>query len=131
MYHEKYFPFYRAYADPVFYDGEKAQEKEFELMKSYYPETVRRIQNQVEEECELLDYEGSRIYDEYPDKYMLYRLSRRIRDKMLPEVSAQGVSESVLDELVQVLLYNEISRRRCRRQRCRKYVPGGGIFSPR
>ena len=131
MYYEKYFPFHTVYGDPAFYEGEKAQEQEFALMKSYYPDTVRRIQEQVEEECELLDYEGSRIYDEYPDKYMLYHLSCRIRDKMRPEVFAQGLAEGALDELVQVLLYNEISRRRCRRRRCRKYFPGGGLLSPR
>ncbi len=33
------------------------QEREFALMKSYYPETARKIQEKVEEECELLDYE--------------------------------------------------------------------------
>lgn len=70
MYFDKYFPFYEAYASPLLYQGERMQEEEFELMKSYYPETVRRIQEQVQEECDLLDYEGSRLYDEYPDKYM-------------------------------------------------------------
>lgn len=79
MYFDKYFPFYEAYASPLLYQGERMQEEEFELMKSYYPETVRRIQEQVEEECDLLDYEGSRLYDEYPDKYMFYHLCRKIR----------------------------------------------------
>ena len=56
MYFDKYFPFYEAYASPLLYQGERMQEEEFELMKSYYPETVRRIQEQVQEECDLLDY---------------------------------------------------------------------------
>ena len=55
--------------------GERMQDKEFNLMKSYYPGTVQHIQEKIEEECDLMDYEGSRLYDEYPDKYMIYHLS--------------------------------------------------------
>lgn len=45
-------------------------------MQSYYPEAADRIREKVEKECWLLDYEGSRLYDEYPDKFMLYQLCR-------------------------------------------------------
>ena len=79
MYYDEYFPFYAAYANPMLYQGERMQEKEFELMKSYYPRIVQEIQERVEEECRLLDYEGSRIYDEYPDKYMFYNLCSKIK----------------------------------------------------
>lgn len=121
MYYDKFFPFYVAYANPMLYDGERIQEEEFNLMKSYYPDVARKIQEKVEEECQRLDYEGSRLYDEYPDKYMLYHLSRKIREEMMPEMSVQEVPGGLLDDLVQVLLYQEISRRRCRRHRCRRY----------
>ena len=86
-------------------------------MKSYYPEAAGRIQEKVEEECQLLDYEGSRLYDEYPDKFMLHQLCRQIRAQVEGETAAQGVPNSLLDDLVQVLLCQEISRRRCRRRR--------------
>ncbi|MDO4307989.1 MAG: hypothetical protein Q4C77_14305 [Eubacteriales bacterium] len=121
MYYDKFYPFYTTYADPMFIGGEKMQEKEFEMMKSYYPETARRIQDKVEEECQLLDYEGSRLYDEYPDKFMLHHLCRRIRKEVEPEMAAQEIPGGFLDDLIQVLLYQEISRRRCRRHRCRRY----------
>lgn len=121
MYYDKFFPFYVSYANPLLYDGEKAQEDEFALMKSYYPGTARKIQEMVEAECEFLDYEGSRLYDEHPDRFMLYRLCGSIRDKIEPEARAQSIPGGLLDELIQVLLYQEISRRRCRRHRCRTY----------
>lgn len=121
MYFEPYFPFHAAYSNPFMYEGERMQEEEFKLMKSYYPQTVQRIQERVEEECDLLDYEGSCLYDEYPDKYMLYHLSSRIKESIQPEISSEAVRESFLDELIQVMLYQEISRRRCRRHRCRRY----------
>lgn len=121
MYFEPYYPFFAAYSNPLLYEGERMHEAEFNLMKSYYPQTVQRIQEKIEEECDLLDYEGSRLYDEYPDKYMLYHLSSRIKEEIQPEMSSQAVRESFLDELIQVMLYQEISRRRCRRHRCRRY----------
>ena len=123
MYFDKYFPFYEAYASPLLYQGERMQEEEFELMKSYYPETVRRIQEQVEEECDLLDYEGSRLYDEYPDRFMLYHICSQIKEEMAADTSAQEMPGGFLDDLIEVLVYQEISRRRCRRRRCRSYFP--------
>ena len=42
MYYDEFFPFYAAYADPLLYERENIQEKEFALMKSWYPESVRR-----------------------------------------------------------------------------------------
>lgn len=117
MYYDRFFPFYVAYANPALYDGERIQAQEFALMKSYYPEAAGRIQEKVEEECQLLDYEGSRLYDEYPDKFMLHQLCRQIRTQVEGETAAQGVPDSLMDDLIQVLLCQEISRRRCRRHR--------------
>lgn len=121
MYYDEYFPFYVVSANPYLYSGEKMQEEEFERMKSYYPGTARLIQEKVEEECDFMDYEGSRMYDEYPDKFMLYHTCRKIRRNLEPDLSAQGIPTKFLDELIQVLLYQEIGRRRCRRRRCRKF----------
>lgn len=102
MYLKEYFPFYTTYANPLLYEGERMQDKEFNLMKSYYPGTVQHIQEKIEEECDLMDYEGSRLYDEYPDKYMIYHLSCKIRESMEPEISTQAIREDFLDELIQV-----------------------------
>ena len=50
MYYDKFLPFYMTYADSSLYSRERIQEQEFALMKSYYPETARKIQEKVEEE---------------------------------------------------------------------------------
>ena len=50
MYLKEYFPFYTTYANPLLYEGERMQDKEFNLMKSYYPGTVQHIQEKIEEE---------------------------------------------------------------------------------
>ena len=119
MIYKDFYPFYASYANPLLYRGEKEQEEEFSLMKSYYPETARRIQEKVEEECDLLDYEGSRLYDEYPDRYMLYHLGKKIMDEVKAGSGVEAMSDGLLGDLVEVLLFHEISRRRCRRRRCR------------
>ena len=121
MLYRDFYPFYAAQGNPVFYNEEREQEREFDLMRSYYPDTARKIQEKAEAQCQLLDYEGSRLYDEYPDKYMIYHLSCKIRESMEPEISTQAIREDFLDELIQVMLCQEISRRRCRRYRCRRY----------
>ena len=121
MIYPDFYPFYATQGSPGFYNEEREQEKEFDLMRSYYPDTARKIQEKAEAQCQLLDYEGSRLYDEYPDKYMIYHLSCKIRESMQPEISTQAIREDFLDELIQVMLCQEISRRRCRRYRCRRY----------
>ena len=121
MYYDKFLPFYMTYADSSLYSRERIQEQEFALMKSYYPETARKIQEKVEEECQLMDYEGSRLYDEHPDKFMMHRLYRQIRSQVDGEMAAQEIPDEFLDDLIQVLLYQEISRRRCRRRRYRGF----------
>lgn len=119
MYHKEFYPFYTAYAEAGLFDGQKVQDQEFELMKSYYPSAARRVQAQVEQECDLMDYEGSRIYDQYPDKLMLYHMCQKIREKVSGMREMEPLSGDFLDDLIQVLLFQEISRRRCRRNRCR------------
>ena len=119
MIYKDFYPFYVDFAPPVFYRGEMELEEEISLMKSYYPDIARKIQEKVEEECDLLDYEGSRMYDEHPDRYMLYHLGRKITDEVKKESDLETMSDSFLGDLVEVLLFHEISRRRCRRRRCR------------
>ena len=119
MIYKDFYPFYASFANPMLYRGEMELEKEFSLMKSYYPETARKIQEKVEEECDLLDYEGSRMYDEYPDRYMLYHLGKKIVDEVKQESELETMSDSLVGDLAEVLLFHEISRRRCRRRRCR------------
>lgn len=113
MYHDEFFPFYTAYTDPAFYDRERLQEREYELMNLWYPQTVRRFLEYIREECDLLDYEGSRIYDEYPDRKMLERDYGRAQSRIKEKTKEPDLA----DDLIRVLFWQEISRRRCRRRR--------------
>lgn len=71
------------------YSGERMQEREFALMKSYFPDTALKVQEKVEEECELLDYEGSRLYDEYPDRLMMRSCADRYASRLQGNLSCR------------------------------------------
>ena len=117
MYHDRYFPFYMDYSTPLFYEGESQQEREFQLIKTYYPRTAQRIQEKVEEICDHMDYPGSPIYDEYPDRFTMDRICRRVAHEM----ETEDLAAASLEDLVQVLLFQEIHRRRCRSCRRRYF----------
>ena len=119
MIYKDFYPFYASFANPMLYRGEMELEKEFSLMKSYYPETARKIQEKVEEECDLLDYEGSRMYDEYPDRLQLRLMCRRIYDKAEKEEENPG---SWLMDLIEVMTYQELCRRRVEHREIRKKI---------
>ena len=192
MYNEKYYPFYMNFTTPEFWEEERLQERENQLMQSLYPRTARKIQQKVSQECDRIDYPGSILYDEYPDKFMMDQLCRKIRtdmenedmDGMKPDYMREErmgedrmgearmgedymredrmgedrmredrmgedhmgedrmgenymeaeqrydrrndrrhdrKNDNLLDELIHVLLFQEMRRRRCRNNRCRRY----------
>lgn len=42
-----------------------------DYVKEMYPKAFAKIQSTIEEECDKMDYVGSPMYDEYPDKTRL------------------------------------------------------------
>jgi len=106
-------------------------EKVFEdarKMQNFYPVKAREIGRYVEEECDKMEYEGSMMFDEYPDGIMLSRLTEKILEKMETQaakenrqvlVMLQAADMDSLKDLIQVVLVEEMHRRRCRHRRCR------------
>lgn len=98
--------------------------EDLEYLQQMYPTYAKRYQVRVREILDRMDYEGSMIYDQYPDKWQLDRLVRSIitilkkeeRDINPPQ---QGETEDTkwmwIQELVTVLLYYEILTRRQRK----------------
>lgn len=97
-------------------------------MRSYYPETARRLWRQAEETCDKMEYEGSLMYDEYPDRLMVRLLASKMAKEAAREMDPdrEEKEEPWLEEMARVLLADEICRRRCRRQRRRQriWAPG-------
>lgn len=74
-------PFYMSYPVQNVFAAEMEYERDMERMKELYPEDAKRILKLVEEECDKLEYEGSMMFDEYPDRVMLKVICDRIYQK--------------------------------------------------
>lgn len=107
-------------------NDEFQREKEFALVKELYPPEAKKFQAKIEKLCDKYDYNGSFLYDEYPDKIMLRKLARDILAEIEeePEETEDMVysmdyrkdrdrrnRKNVLN-LIEVLLYHELFRRR-------------------
>ena len=124
MRYEQSIPFYMAYPFLLPLDQEQAQEKDLQVMKSFYSRRAARIQEKADRECDRMEYEGSMMYDRYPDRLMLEMLCRKIYRELNPDhIDEEGrlqVEERYF-HLIQVMLMQEMYRRRCRHYRCRRW----------
>lgn len=75
-------PFYMAYPLPMYYQEEDTVTRDLEYLQQMYPSEAKRYQKIIAGILDQMDYEGSCIYDEYPDKWQLYRLTKTIMDKI-------------------------------------------------
>ena len=112
-------PYYMAYPMPFSYDDDRTERLDAEYMKSLYPDISKRLLPYVEEECDRLMYEGSMIYDEYPDPLQLRLACRRVFERASEGEEKPG---AWMRDLIQVMTYQEILRRRSEhRSRRRKF----------
>lgn len=119
-------PFYMSYPMQNLYLTEMEYEKDMERMKELYPREVKQILEYVEDECDKMEYEGSLMFDEYPDRLMLEMVVNRIANRIAEsekenDVEAKQYQRGYLRELIGVILNNEMYRRRCRHRRCRRW----------
>lgn len=115
--YSKILPFYMTYPMPLFYEEEDTAMRDLEYMQEMYPKESRRYHQKI---CRLLDrfdHDGSVIYDEYPDRLAIYKMAQDLMAVIRREEKEAGreiLAEQLpgITELVQVLMYNEIFRRR-------------------
>ena len=100
-------PFYMTYPG-YFGPGQEALLlQDLEYLQQMYPADVKRYQKRIADVLDKTDYEGSMIYDEYPDRYSLRALAGSMQ-KVLQNEEENPPSEG----MIQVLLFNEIYKRR-------------------
>lgn len=103
-----------AYPMPLFYQEQDTVTRDLEYLQEMYPAEAKKYQKVIAGILDRLDYEGSMIYDEYPDKWQIYRLTQVVVDK-LKQSGDVGQTELDLEritEFVQVLLCCEIYKKR-------------------
>ena len=106
-------PFYMAYPLPMYYQQEDSVTRDLDYLQQMYPAQAKKYQKMIAETLDHIDYEGSMIYDEYPDKWQIYRLTQMIVDKIIKtEGESIDMDEDRLTEFVQLILFYEIYRKR-------------------
>lgn len=60
----------------------KETERDLQYLKEMYPGQVRTISAMVEEECDKLEYAGSPMLVEYPDREFIRSIARDIYDRL-------------------------------------------------
>ncbi len=108
----------------------------YEKVKDRYPKIIL---SEVENVCDSLEYEGSMMFDSIPDKERVRKMTADIYEKVKDRYP---IEESIdqddmlvmnrenrrryppqqnwLNDFIQVLLFQEMHRRRCRHRRCRR-----------
>lgn len=132
-------PYYMAYPMPFSFDDERIERMDLEYLKSMYPKIPKRILPYVEEECDRMEYENSMVYDAYPDKLQLKLMCARVCDNVRrhehicaeDEEQTGDLSEKTenagmpienLRDLVEVMLFQELYKRRCSHRRgCHRF----------
>lgn len=109
-------PYYMVYPIPPAFDDERVERVDFAYLKSMYPAMAKQLLPIVEEECDRMEYEGSMIYDEYPDQLQLRLLCRRVSVR----AEKMELQKEQREELIQVLVYQELYQKRCKHRKQRR-----------
>lgn len=119
-------------------NADQEQERDRMRMRELYPDTAKRILPFIEEACDKMEYEGSIMFDEAPDRLMLRKMCREIYDQVRPLMEVEEVMEPEgvdiftmqyggerrrrgndrdwLNDFIEILLFDEMHRRRNRRR---------------
>ena len=93
---------------------EKELLNDLEYLQQTYPGEVRRCQRRIAEILDKYDYEGSMIYDEYPDKLQLCLMCRRAYEQVMKQEKweKETYTPEQIREIVEILMYQELMERR-------------------
>lgn len=93
--------------------------RDLEYLQQAYPNEAKRYQRKIADILDKFDYEGSMIYDEYPDRYSLQRLAGTVIQILKNENRKQSAEELIseekwnwMEDMILVLLCHEIYKRR-------------------
>ena len=118
-YQHRVLPFYMTYPAPHFMREEDSVLRDLEYLQQIYPAQAKKLQSRIAVILDKMDYEGSLLYDESPDKWQLYRLGDSIVEILKREDAEKEEPEYTIPEqwvwvsdLVQLVLYYEIYKRR-------------------
>ena len=86
-------PYSLMYPYPDLYMSEMETERDLQYLQQMYPADAKRMQKKVEEELDKLEYEGSMMYDEYPDRVSMLLICDRIEKALAREDAERQARE--------------------------------------
>lgn len=116
-------PFYMAYPnwknEFKFDSKEDKVRRDLEYLQQMYPKEAKQCQKRIHEIIDKIDYDGSMIYDEYPDRYQLHELAERIIEILKKEeLNVDEEKWQIKSEMIEILLFYDVySRRHIRKQK--------------
>lgn len=117
---QKILPFYMSYPLPIAFEDDRDMVKDLEYLQQMYPMGAKKLLVEVNKALSILDYEGSMIYDQYPDRFMLYKMGKDILESLRKNPANKKEDEQLvkllewdgIDELILVILFFELLKRR-------------------
>ena len=76
----------------------KQDEEDLARLKELYPARIREILAEVERACDTMEYEGSVMFDEMPEKQRILDMAEGIRQKMEGQMEKWEQEQSRLQE---------------------------------
>lgn len=95
---------------------EDIDDRDRDYLKRMHPELNQRIQKHIDDECNRMDYDGSPMYDEYPDQETIEQMLDRIYER-------------TVDEMPEVLEETDMERQRIPRYRLVRSLAGALLLS--
>ena len=90
-------------------------EEDNAYLKYLYPQITRQISEFVEEQCDMMEYEGSLMFDVYPDKTALRIMASGIEQEFRKKYpDAYPKEGTLLRDMIELVLFHEIMYRRNR-----------------
>ena len=112
-------PFFMTYPGYPGAEQEKELLRDLEYLQQNFPGKVKQYQRKIAEVLDRMDYEGSMIYDEYPDRHSLQRLAGTVISILKRENRERPEEEQIseekwawMEDMMMVLLCHEIYKRR-------------------
>lgn len=116
---ERPLPFYMAHPGCLDPAREEMVLQDMEYLQQMYPADVKRYQRRIAQILDKTDYEGSMIYDEYPDRWQMYKLAQDILERIKRQEAKDNPGAEIPKEkwewasdMVQIILFYEVYKRR-------------------
>ena len=126
MAEKRILPFYMTYPTSLVQTDENQMMRDLEYFQQLYPSGAKLLQRELRKVIDIMDYEGSLIYDEYPDRFAMQKLTRDILSKIRLQLGEEMENSKELEGMLQyeniedymyVLVLHEVWRRRNAKRR--------------